>query len=82
METSSIRIHSPPAEVVSVAVPGRRLPLLEVNMAFSLLWEVRRTLDRKDIDRSIQNAGRTEPETFLDADRYWFGLAKQRSNSL
>jgi hypothetical protein len=50
MEKSSIRIHSPPVEAVSVAVPGRRLPLVAVNMAFSLLCVVRRRLDRKDID--------------------------------
>jgi hypothetical protein len=49
MEKSSIRIHSAAGEVVSVAVLGRRFPLVAVNMAFSLLWEVRRTLDRKDI---------------------------------
>ena len=50
METSSISIHSPPAEVISVALPGRRLPLVAVNTAFNLLWEVRRTVDKKDID--------------------------------
>jgi hypothetical protein len=50
MERSSIRIHSPPVETASAAVPGRRLPLVAVNMAFSLLCVVRRRLDRKDID--------------------------------
>jgi hypothetical protein len=34
--------------MMSLALPGLP-PLMAVNMAFNLLWEVRRTFDEKDI---------------------------------